>query len=109
MIHWQPGVTLADVEKQTIELALRYTQGNKVKAAHILGVSSRTIYNKLHSWGMMGQEEFNGLQEQAEAGEAERAAGQGPEAGARVQPAPEVAPQRGLPVRKQKKIQAVSP
>jgi DNA-binding NtrC family response regulator len=44
-VHWQPGVTLEEVKKQTVEAALRYTNGNKTEAARILGVSVRKIFN----------------------------------------------------------------
>lgn len=47
MVHWQPGVTLSDVEQQVIEKCLQYFQGNKTSTAKSLGVSIRTIDNKL--------------------------------------------------------------
>lgn len=44
---WQPGRTLAQIEKEVIEAALRFYQGNKTQAANSLGIAVRTIYNKL--------------------------------------------------------------
>lgn len=44
-IHWQPGITLEEVKKQTVEAALRYTNGNKTEAARILGISVRKVFN----------------------------------------------------------------
>ena len=46
-VFWQPGVSLEDIEKQVILKALSFFQGNKLKTANSLGVSVRTIDNKL--------------------------------------------------------------
>ena len=45
IVHWQPGMTLEEVQKQVIDSALRYCGGNKTDAAKILGVSVRKIFN----------------------------------------------------------------
>lgn len=45
--------TLAQWERQHIESVLEYTKGNKSQAARILDVSIKTLYNKLHSYGLM--------------------------------------------------------
>ena len=39
-------------ERQRIEEALRQTGGNKAKAARLLGIDRKTIYNKMEKWGM---------------------------------------------------------
>lgn len=39
-------------ERQRIEEALRQTGGNKAKAARLLGIDRKTIYNKMVKWGM---------------------------------------------------------
>lgn len=39
-------------ERQRIEEALRLTGGNKAKAARLLGIDRKTIYNKMEKWGM---------------------------------------------------------
>ena len=39
-------------ERQRIEEALRQTGGNKAKAARLLGIARKTIYNKMEKWGM---------------------------------------------------------
>lgn len=39
-------------ERQRIEDALRQTGGNKAKAARLLGIDRKTIYNKMEKWGM---------------------------------------------------------
>jgi len=43
-------MTLADVEKQTIEQAIALCQDNIVKAASELGVSPSTLYRKIQQW-----------------------------------------------------------
>jgi len=43
-------MTLADVEKQTIEQAIALCQDNIVKAANELGVSPSTLYRKIQQW-----------------------------------------------------------
>ncbi len=42
---------LQDVERELILQTLKDTEGNKTKAAKVLGVSVRTIRNKLHEYG----------------------------------------------------------
>jgi two-component system response regulator HydG len=41
------GSSLDDVEKEMIARTLEFTGGNKTRAAEILGVSAKTLYNKL--------------------------------------------------------------
>jgi DNA-binding NtrC family response regulator len=41
------GITLAEVELRLIRETLRRTKGDKVLAAHLLGISARTIYRKV--------------------------------------------------------------
>jgi transcriptional regulator with PAS, ATPase and Fis domain len=45
------GATLSDMEKKLIFDTLKAVNGNKAHAAKILGVSIRTIRNKLHEYG----------------------------------------------------------
>ena len=47
MINWQPGITLEEIEKEVILKALSFYHGNKTHTAHALGISIRTIQNKL--------------------------------------------------------------
>jgi serine/threonine-protein kinase PknK len=42
-------VNLRELEKQAVIMALRRTEGNKQKAAKVLGISRRALYNKLES------------------------------------------------------------
>ena len=43
---------LAEVEQEAIEQALQMTQGNKQLAAKLLGISRKTLYNKLRQYGL---------------------------------------------------------
>lgn len=49
-VTWQPGVTLEQIEKQVIQKALRFYQGNKEQTARALGVSTKTIFNKVQEY-----------------------------------------------------------
>lgn len=41
-----------DTERQRIITALQQTNGNKAKAARLLGVDRKTIYNKIEKLGI---------------------------------------------------------
>ena len=45
--HLDPHLPIAEVERLHILNVLRHTEGNKTRAAAILGISTRTLYNKL--------------------------------------------------------------
>lgn len=47
------GMTLGDLERKHICDTLEHTQGNKTKTAKLLGITVKTLYNKLHSYGMI--------------------------------------------------------
>ena len=44
------ALTLAEVEKRHIQRVLASTDGNKTRAARILGIDTKTLYNKLKSY-----------------------------------------------------------
>jgi DNA-binding NtrC family response regulator len=46
------GVTLRDMERQLLERTLEATGGNRTRAAEILGVSLRTVRNKIREFGL---------------------------------------------------------
>jgi DNA-binding NtrC family response regulator len=43
-----PGTTVEEAERRLIELTLEHTGGNKTKAADMLGISLKTLHNKLN-------------------------------------------------------------
>lgn len=47
-----PELTLATIEKQRISEALQKVGRNMTKAAEILGISRRTLYNKIEKYGL---------------------------------------------------------
>ena len=46
----RPGMTMAEIERASIEAALRETRGNRRKAAEMLGIGERTLYRKLREY-----------------------------------------------------------
>jgi DNA-binding NtrC family response regulator len=46
-------MSLDDVEKNHILRTLAYHQGNKTRTAQSLGVTIKTLYNKLHRYGIL--------------------------------------------------------
>ena len=48
--------TIAEMEKQMIHNALKRTSNNRTQAADLLGISVRTLRNKLHQYDEMGQD-----------------------------------------------------
>ena len=47
-----PGLSVAEAEKRLILETLKSTGNNKTKAAEMLGISIRTLRNKLHEYGV---------------------------------------------------------
>ncbi len=48
----RPGVSLGQMERQLFEITLKATGGNRSRAAELLGVSLRTVRNKVRSYGL---------------------------------------------------------
>ena len=48
----EPGVTLQDAERQLLEKTLAATGGNRTRAAELMGVSLRTVRNKIREYGL---------------------------------------------------------
>jgi two-component system response regulator HydG len=48
----KPGLSLKEMEKQMILRTLEETAGNRTHAAEILGISRRTLQNKLKEYGI---------------------------------------------------------
>lgn len=51
---WAPGETLNDIERLVILQALQYHQGNRTHTAKALGISIRTLRNKLADYRRLG-------------------------------------------------------
>ena len=47
---WQPGMTLEYVEKISILAAIKFYQGNKTQTALSLGISVRSLHDKLEKY-----------------------------------------------------------
>jgi DNA-binding NtrC family response regulator len=47
-----PVLPLAEMERRAIVNALRYTKGDRVMAAHLLGIGRTTLYRKLKEYGI---------------------------------------------------------
>jgi DNA-binding NtrC family response regulator len=45
------GTTVGDAEKALIQMTLQHTRNNKTRAAEILGISLKTLFNKLKEYG----------------------------------------------------------
>jgi DNA-binding NtrC family response regulator len=45
-----PGMTVDAAEMRLIQLTLEYTRNNKTRAAEMLGISLKTLHNKLNRW-----------------------------------------------------------
>lgn len=84
---WQPGNTLADVEKTVILAAMRFYRDNKTQTAQALGISINTLRSKLESY-----QNANGLFA---------------EAGIPVQPPIEPPKEQSVPMREQEKVQGL--
>src|SRR6201999_894675 len=48
----RPGVTLENVERQLLARTLEATGGNRTRAAALMGVSLRTVRNKIREYGL---------------------------------------------------------
>jgi DNA-binding NtrC family response regulator len=48
----RPGVSLGELERKLVEITLQATKGNRSRAAEMLGVSLRTVRNKVRSYGL---------------------------------------------------------
>ena len=49
------GQTIEEVEKELIHATLDKVQGNKTIAAQMLGISTKTLYNRLNAYGGIGE------------------------------------------------------
>jgi DNA-binding protein Fis len=48
----RPGLSFRELEKTLLEITLNATAGNRTQAAELLGVSLRTVRNKIREHGL---------------------------------------------------------
>jgi len=51
------GTTVGEAEKALIQITLQHTKNNKTRAAEILGISLKTLFNKLKEYGAAAETE----------------------------------------------------
>ncbi|MBL8211498.1 MAG: sigma-54-dependent Fis family transcriptional regulator [Bryobacterales bacterium] len=56
-VHLPVGTTIDQAERSLIEATLLHTRNNKTRAAEILGISLKTLFNKLKSYGASDAED----------------------------------------------------
>jgi DNA-binding NtrC family response regulator len=49
-VTFRPGITVEEAERQLILMTLRHTDGNRARAADLLGLSVKTLFNKLKQY-----------------------------------------------------------
>jgi DNA-binding NtrC family response regulator len=52
VVVYRPGMTMEDMERAAIRVALESVQGNRRKAAELLGIGERTLYRKIAKFGL---------------------------------------------------------
>ena len=50
--EWKPGLSLGEMERRLFAMTLDATGGNRARAAELLGVSLRTVRNKIREYGL---------------------------------------------------------
>jgi DNA-binding NtrC family response regulator len=53
-----PGMSLATVERRLLEMTLAATGGNRSRAAEMLGISLRTVRNKVREYNLPPRREY---------------------------------------------------
>jgi DNA-binding NtrC family response regulator len=52
IVVYRPGMTMEDMEREAIVAALREVDGNRRKAAELLGIGERTLYRKIRKFDL---------------------------------------------------------
>ena len=55
---WKPGLSLGEMERQLFAMTLDATGGNRARAAALLGVSLRTVRNKVRAYGLPPRSDY---------------------------------------------------
>lgn len=53
-----PGVSLGEMEKRLLQMTLAATHGNRSRAAEMLGISLRTVRNKIREYGLPARQSY---------------------------------------------------
>jgi len=53
-VEFTVGTDMAQVERDMIKKTLDHVDGNRKKAAQILGIGERTLYRKIQMYGLNG-------------------------------------------------------
>jgi DNA-binding NtrC family response regulator len=56
--EWKAGLSLDEMERQLFSMTLDATHGNRARAAELLGVSLRTVRNKVREFGLPAHSEY---------------------------------------------------
>ena len=56
--EWKPGLSLEEMERKLFRMTLDATGGNRARAAELLGVSLRTVRNKVRAFGLPPRGEY---------------------------------------------------
>jgi len=56
--EWKPGLSLGEMERQLFAMTLDATGGNRARAAELLGVSLRTVRNKVREFGLPPRDRY---------------------------------------------------
>jgi DNA-binding NtrC family response regulator len=56
IVVFRPGMTMDDLEREAIAAALETVDGNRRRAAELLGIGERTLYRKLRKYDLEGKE-----------------------------------------------------
>jgi len=56
--EWKPGLSLDEMERQLFAMTLESTGGNRARAAELLGVSLRTVRNKVREFGLPPRDDY---------------------------------------------------
>jgi DNA-binding NtrC family response regulator len=51
-VVFRPGMTMEEMEREAIRVALKSVAGNRRKAAELLGIGERTLYRKIAGYGL---------------------------------------------------------
>ena len=56
--EWKPGLSLEEMERRLFTMTLDATGGNRARAAELLGVSLRTVRNKVRAFGLPPRSDY---------------------------------------------------